>query len=252
MAISAFPSRTLEELRRLQAADPTIGAFLPFWQSQRPPDPAVRRTLPGPTRVLLQQWDRVVGADGLLYRQIFRPDGGEEVHQLLLPACLKWEVLQQLHNDHGHQGVERTTELIRQRCYWPGMGEEIKQWCQNCERCTLAKSSQPRLHAPMGHLLASRPNQTLAVDFTFLEPAMDGREQVLIMTDVFTKFTQAVPTRDQKATTVANVLIQEWFFRFGVPARLHSDQGRSFENAIIYQLCALYGIQKTRTTPYHP
>lgn len=252
MAVSAFPSRTLEELRRLQAADPTIGAFLPFWLAQGPPDPTVRRTLPGPTRVLLQQWDRIVGADGLLYRQTFRPDGGEEVRQLLLPACLKEEVLQQLHNDHGHQGVERTTELIRRRCYWPGMGEDIKHWCQNCERCTLAKSSQLRPQAPMGHLLASRPNQILAVDFTFLEPALDGREQVLIMTDVFTKFTQAVPTRDQKATTVANVLIREWFFRFGVPARLHSDQGRSFENAIIYQLCALYGIQKTRTTPYHP
>lgn len=252
MAVSAFPSRTLEELRRLQAADPTIGAFLPFWLTQGPPDPTVHRKLLGSTRVLLQQWDRVVGADGLLYRRTFRPDGGEEVRQLLLPACLKEEVLQQLHNDHGHQGVERTTELIRLRCYWPGMGEDIKQWCQNCERCTLAKSSQFRPHAPMGHLLASRPNQILAVDFTFLEPAMDGREQVLIMTDVFTKFTQAVPTRDQKATTVANVLIREWFFRFGVPARLHSDQGRSFENAIIYQLCALYGIQKTRTTPYHP
>lgn len=104
----------------------------------------------------------------------------------------------------------------------------------------------------MGHLLASQPNEILAVDFTFLEPAVDGREQVLIMTDVFSKFTQAVPTRDQKATTVASVLCWEWFFRFGVPARLHSDQGRSFESAIISQLCSLYRVQKTRTTPYHP
>lgn len=132
------------------------------------------------------------------------------------------------------------------------MGGEIKQWCQDCERCTLAKATQPKAHVPMGHLLASRPNQIVAVDFTFLEPARDGRDQVLIMTDVFSKFTQAVPTRDQRASTVANVLVREWFYRYGVPARLHSDQGRGFESSIIHQLCSLYGVQKTRTTPYHP
>ncbi|XP_076144034.1 uncharacterized protein LOC143126003 isoform X2 [Alosa pseudoharengus] len=63
---------------------------------------------------------------------------------------------------------------------------------------------------------------------------------------------EVIPTRDQRASTVASVLIKEWFYRFGVPARLHSDQGRCFESAIVHQLCALYNIQKTRTTPYHP
>lgn len=66
------------------------------------------------------------------------------------------------------------------------------------------------------------------------------------------KYTQAVPTRDQKATTVANLLIHEWFYRFGVPAQIHSDQGRSFEGAVVSQLCQLYGVQKTHTVPYHP
>ena len=62
--------------------------------------------------------------------------------------------------------------------------------------------------------------EALAVDFTVLEPAIDGRENVLVMTDVFTKFTHVVPTRDQKATTTAKVLIREWFLRYGVPKRI--------------------------------
>lgn len=125
---------------------------------------------------MLRQWERVTKEEGVLYRCVSRPDGGEEGRQLVLPAKLKEEVLHQLHQGQGHQGVERTTDLVRQRCYWPGMINEIKEYCQNCERCTLAKTVQPKVRASMGHLLASRPNQILAIDFTLLEPARDGRE----------------------------------------------------------------------------
>ncbi|KAM3861135.1 mitotic checkpoint serine/threonine-protein kinase BUB1 [Diretmus argenteus] len=37
------------------------------------------------------------------------------------------ELLNGIHDQHGHQGVRRTTDLARQRCYWPGMGTEIER-----------------------------------------------------------------------------------------------------------------------------
>lgn len=252
MSVFALPSHTPDYLATLQHADPVLRSFLQFWRCKHPPDKKERQALSKPVKELVRQWNRMVERDGLLYRRIHRPDGGEEIHQLLLPASLREEVLQQLHQGHGHQGVERTTNLVRQRCYWPGLYKDVKDWCQKCERCTLAKPVYPAVRTPMGHLVASRPNQILAIDFSLLERARDGREQVLIMTDVFSKFTQAVPTRDQRASTVAGVLVREWFYRFGVPARIHSDQGRNFESLLIQQLCSFYGIKKTRTTPYHP
>lgn len=90
------------------------------------------------------------------------------------------------------------------------------------------------------------------MDFTVLEPTHNGIENVLAMTDVVSKYTLAVPTCDQRAFTLAQVLVTEGFSQFGVPARIHSDQGRNFESLLIQQLCGLYGIMKSRTTPYHP
>jgi len=42
------------------------------------------------------------------------------------------------------------------------------------------------------------------------------------------------------------------FSRFGLPRQLHSDQGSNFESKLEAGLCLITGINKTRTTPFHP
>ena len=186
----------------------------------------------------------------MLYRRN-RGEFGDSHLQILLPERLRDAVLESLHDMAGHQGSVRTLALVRRRCYWPSMTNDVTNYCRRCERCVIAKASLPKVRPPIGSLIASPPLQILAVDYSKLDKASDGREDVLVMTDVLTKYSVAIPTRDQSATTTANVLVKEWFSTFGVPYQLHSDQGRSFEAAIIHQLCKLYDIRKPKTTAYH-
>ena len=51
---------------------------------------------------------------------------------------------------------------------------------------------------------------------------------------------------------MARKLTDEFFFRYSIPEQLHSDQGRNFESQVIGEVCNLLGVDKTRTTPYHP
>ncbi len=239
------------ELRQFQESDPTLSVFKKFWSLQKKPTKPERLGLSRSVRSLLKQWPKIRERDGLLYRVIEDVHTGE-CHQLLLPTCLTDQVLKNVHDQMGHQGIERTLALLRQRCFWGGMYEDVEQWVKQCQCCALAKMPQPKIKAPWASFLASRPLEVVAVDFTTLEPATDGRENVLVVTDVFTKFSQVFPTRDQKAETTTKILLRERFLKYGVPQRLHSDQGRNFKSAVIAELCKLYGVKKTRTTPHHP
>ena len=162
------------------------------------------------------------------------------------------EVLVKAHSDLGHQGRERTYALLRRGVFWSGMLRDEAKHVTRCKHCCITKERQPKLRTPLRHLLAFSPLEVVAIDYFKIDKGKGGFEDVLVITDVYSKFTQAVPCKDQKATTVAKVLQEHCFFKFGIPNRIHSDQGRNFEFLIIAELCKLYGIRKSHTTPYHP
>ena len=57
------------------------------------------------------------------------------------------------------------------------------------------------------------------MDFTLLEPSRDGTETVLIVADVFSKFALAFPTKNQRASTVAKILMEEMKYSIGLGAQ---------------------------------
>ena len=61
-----------------------------------------------------------------------------------------------------------------------------------------------------------------------------------------------LPLPNKTALAVADAFFQLIVCRFGMPAVIHSNQGREFENNLMQELCLLCGVHKTRTTPYHP
>ena len=52
--------------------------------------------------------------------------------------------------------------------------------------------------------------------------------------------------------TLADILVNEIVCRYGVPTSVLSDQGTNFGSKVIQDLCDSLGIQRVRTTAYHP
>lgn len=79
-----------------------------------------------------------------------------------------------------------------------------------------------------------------------------GNKYIIVISDYFSKCTETYPLKNIEAQTVAEVLVEQCFCKFGVPEIIHSDQGRQYESRLFKNTCDLLGIRKTRTTAFHP
>lgn len=199
--------------------------------------------------LLLREWTKLELIDGVLYRT--RRDNDALSYQLVLPKELRPIVLKSLHDNMGHLGIERTLDLVRARFYWPKMAVDVEWEVKTCGRC-IRRKALPDKSTPLVNITTSRPLKLLCMDFLSLEPHSSNTKDILVFTNHFTKFAVAIPTPNQKARTVAKCLWDSFIVYYGIPERIHTDQGPDFESKLIKELCEVAGIQKSRTTPYHP
>ena len=174
---SPLPSWDTNQLARLLMVDPTIKCLMHLCNIGHKPSAREMKAQTCVAKQLLNQRDRIEEIKGVLHRSN-ADNHGNKHQQLLLPASLHDELLKGVHDQCGHQGLERTEQLVCECCWWPGLHNDVKNYLSECERCVVAKGAYLPIKTPMTSIIASRPLEVLAMDFTLLEPASDGRENV--------------------------------------------------------------------------
>ena len=154
------------------------------------------------------------------------------------------------HDLVGHLGQDRVLELLRDRFFWSGMHMDVVSYINSCPRC-IRRKSQPDT-APLHNIEATQPLELIDLDYLQIEPSKGNIENVLIVTDHFTRYAQAYPSKTKTALATAKLLWNNFIIHYGFPNKIISDQGCNFESELLANLCEVAGVQKLRTTPYHP
>src|SRR6218665_3272098 len=151
----------------------------------------------------------------------------------------------------GHLGVRRTSAQVQRRAYWPNWRRDVELYLKRCTPCARYLRGKPGRQGLLQNMVVGEVGEVLALDLTGPHVvSSQGNKFVLTMVDHFSGYAEAFPVRNQEASTVARVLVDNWISRYGCPLQILTDQGPCFEAALFKDLCRLLGVTKIRTSAY--
>ena len=169
----------------------------------------------------------------------------------MVPVQFRRVIFDALHN-LSHSSARPTVKLVASRYVWPGLRQNVREWCRTCPRCQTAKEARhvksPVLEIPP----ASHRFGSIHVDLVGPLPLSDGCRYLLTFVDRFTRWPEALPVPDMQSTTCCNAFIHHWLPRFGIPDDIVTDRRSQFVGGAWRELMSSLGIQTHSTTAYHP
>ena len=148
----------------------------------------------------------------------------------------------------GHQGIEKTKSLIREKIWFPKLDEKVREIVENCVACQAvgnANSPEPMQITPIVDI----PWHTVAVDFH--GPITNTQQYLLVVTDLYSKFPEIEIVNSTAAPAVIPKL-DRIFATHGIPVKLKTDNGPPFNGAEFERYTKALGMEWKPSTPLWP
>ncbi len=149
-------------------------------------------------------------------------------------------------------GVQKTYDSIRQKYYWPHLYKELHVYVTQCTTCQTR--SLRKIRPPLQETdIPPYPMAKLSLDVSGPYPtSMTGNKYIIAFVDWFSGWAEAFATPDKTADTVAHLLLEEIFPRFGCPLEIVTDNGTENVNKKMREVMTALKINHVLTSVYHP
>jgi hypothetical protein len=142
------------------------------------------------------------------------------------------KLLQKVHEELGHRGIEETYQRLVARFWWPSLEKKVKLWVKSCDACQKRDPLVPReLQNPTG---SSNLFGRVALDAFHIKA---GQYKYLIVArDDLSGWVEAAPLVKLTASNVAKFLLEYWIYQYGAIKTVTMDNGAEF-----FSLCDAKG-----------
>lgn len=185
----------------------------------------------------------------------WKDDGG-----ILLNCLLKGEddkIMQEFHvgDCEGHLYWKTTSDkILRAGFLWPTMFADVKKNVTSYHKCQILEGKRKLLTLPLKPISTKMPFQQWGLDFIGeIHPASSAQHKwILTTTDYFTKWIEAIPSRQATKSVIISFLENNVLSRFGCPQKLITDYAVAFKSKKMVDFCKKYHITLGHSTAYYP
>ncbi|KAK3793006.1 hypothetical protein RRG08_032268 [Elysia crispata] len=164
--------------------------------------------------------------------------------RVLVPAKLRPQVLQALHD--GHLGIVKMKNMARNYFWWPGLDKDIEHMAKGCSGC-MHSQQNPQLSPLHPWIFPDSPWHRVHIDYA--GPFMG--HMFLIVIDAHSKWAEVVPTDSSTSSKTIDILLTI-FARFGLPKQIVSDNAPNFTSDEFKNFVRSNAIKHITSAPYHP
>ena len=232
-----------QEWRRLQRADPNIAVVMDCLEQGRTIGKAVNSEL----KVYSRETKRLTLKSGVLYRRT--EHNGSQRLQLVVPKSYRKVAMKGVHEDLFHTHFEDAIQQARMRFFWPFMSPDLEKKIKRCERCVRRGAAAQR--APMSTIVTTTPVELISIDFLTIE--VKGKKKTSSSSWITSRSSHKRSAQRTSPQRQSQRLCGTTFSLYmGSLNGSYRTKGVTSESKLIKELCTMLGIDKCRTTPYHP
>ena len=147
---------------------------------------------------------------------------------------------------------ENSSQGTSIRFLWPSLFKDAHQFVSTCEKCQRMGSISRKDEPPMHTIMEVELFDLWGMDFMGPFPPSLNNLYILPAVDYVSKWVEAIPTRTNDASVVAQFLRSHIFSQFGTPRALIIDNGTHFCNKMIDNVLNKYGVRHCTSLTYHP
>lgn len=152
-----------------------------------------------------------------------------------------------------HQSCRQMAWLIKRYGYfWPTLVQDCIAHAKHCQECQKHGPIQKVPAVPMHVIVKPWPFRSWAMDVIGMiyPPSSRGHRYILVATDYFTKWVEAVPLKEVDQAAIIKFLNEHIIRRFGIPESIVSDQAQYFVGKDVTEFAQEMGIVLTHSSPY--
>ena len=130
----------------------------------------------------------------------------------------------------------------------------MHKFVRACQACQLFTGKQKLAALPLQPVIVEAPFQHWGLDFIgkFHENSSNGYSWILTATDYFTKWVEAIPAKNATEKVIMDFIENNIITRFGVPAKITTDNAKAFSSLEFSSFCFKYGIVLSHSSNYYP